>query len=92
MKRIEISARFKDSYGNESEDNFSLDFEDDFTDSAAMTYANDLVSEWFYDVADDYCMIIWKEMGGGYDTEYDFFFEDYINNCSLDWNYKKEKI
>ena len=89
MKRIEISVCFEDEYGSKEKDFLSFDT-DKMTDSAAMTYANDLANEWFYSIADDFCKEIWRERGGGSDFEYEFFFEKYIDKCSLNWQYRKE--
>lgn len=86
---IEISTHFKDQFGNEKDDELFLPIENDKPETDVMTEVNDLVNEWFYSVADDFCLTIWKEEGGGTDYEYEYFFENYLKNCSLNWNYKK---
>ena len=89
MRTIEISVKFCDFYGLAAEDNLSTSIEDDASESDVMTWATDLATEWFYNVAYDNCTTLWNENGGGTDNEFEVFFDNYIEKCSLDWSFKK---
>lgn len=89
MRTIEITAIFYDKKGATVKDTLSTVVDDNASESEVMTWATDLATEWFYSIAEDECAILWSELGGGTDYEYEQFFENYIQSCNLDWTYKK---
>lgn len=89
MREIEIEVFFSDKNGAQARDKIVELVDSGSTENEILTWASDLATEWFYNIAQEEATTYWNELGGGTDYEFENFFDKYLETCNLEWTFKK---
>ena len=86
---VEITVFFYDKKGQQVKDSLTVPTNGDETEEKILTWASDLATEWFYNIAYEAATVIWNESGGGTDYEFESFYEKFVEDCNLEWEFKR---
>lgn len=78
-----VYVEMTDRYGNTRSETITVWLPEDRDDFDIETMIEDVVTQWYYENAEDVCQTVWTEMGSGTDYEYEEFLDNYLMDCTI---------